>query len=101
MALKVSRTEHSWGWATFSAAFAVGLVLLLTVACGGATDTGVTKPTPVSSPTGVGDQRVANTGAGKPAPNFSLTSADGKEVSLSGALQQRQGVVLVFYRGFF
>ncbi len=35
------------------------------------------------------------------APLFNLPSADGRQVSLAPLLQERDAVVIVFYRGFF
>jgi hypothetical protein len=38
---------------------------------------------------------------GQPAPDFTLASADGKQISLSDALKNNRGVVLIFYRGYW
>lgn len=35
------------------------------------------------------------------APDFSLLDAAGRQVELSGLLQDKDALVLVFYRGFF
>jgi preprotein translocase subunit SecY len=38
---------------------------------------------------------------GQSAPDFTLTSADGKQISLSDQLKNNRAVVLIFYRGYW
>jgi hypothetical protein len=38
---------------------------------------------------------------GQRAPDFKLTSADGKQISLSDQLKNNRAVVLIFYRGYW
>lgn len=38
---------------------------------------------------------------GQKAPDFTLTDTSGKQVSLSGLLADKKGVILVFYRGYW
>lgn len=38
---------------------------------------------------------------GETAPDFTLAAADGKQVSLSNAVRNNRGVVLIFYRGYW
>jgi hypothetical protein len=38
---------------------------------------------------------------GQKAPDFTLTDTSGKQVSLSGLLSDKKGVLLIFYRGYW
>jgi hypothetical protein len=38
---------------------------------------------------------------GQPAPDFKLTAADGKTITLSQLRQNKKGVLLIFYRGYW
>ena len=88
----------------------LALVTLLTAACAQTDSTPAPLPTvapaptiapaPAAQPTTAVAPAVAAIAA-QTAPPFSLESADGRQVALSGLLEQHEAVVLVFYRGFF
>lgn len=44
---------------------------------------------------------IATVRQGQQAPDFTVRAADGREITLSKLLQEKQAVILVFYRGFF
>lgn len=75
-------------------AAAVGGLSAACGASGGAPETARIQPP---------DADAAPSGTPQPlrAPEFELPSAQGGDVSLSGLLNERNGAVLVFYRGFF
>jgi cytochrome oxidase Cu insertion factor (SCO1/SenC/PrrC family) len=74
--------------------------LLILAGCSGGDEKSTPAVTPAfrtPTPTAV----TATVRQGQQAPDFTVRAADGREITLSKVLQEKQAVVLVFYRGFF